>query len=412
MNVAVQSLAKLVQSVLLVSLAFFVASASPALAATYVVSPDGADTNPGTSEQPWQTLKKGVSQLKPGDTLKLESGTYTERLYVSEKINGTNDQPITIRSAPGATVVLDGSNLDTFVVQLEGSHLRLHGITVQNAPRSSCIRAHGNNIELHGLTVQNCQQHGVQIDGTYVTLQNSTVTQNSQENADKQGKWSSGVKIMYGGAHITIRNNRVHKNYGEGIAVTRGRNVTLTRNDIYDNFSANLYIDNSSQVTADDNLVICKPNSGFERDGRRANGISLSEELYGDWGAQLSNVTLSNNIVAYCHRGISYYSAEVSNPGLRSSIIKGNILWDSQDSSLYIGDFPETNDTIITENTIHSSTNRLATIGSRKGLSFSYNTWIGDPVPDIAKGEGDVYKALDTTIQPANDRNSFKNILR
>ena len=44
--------------------------------ATYYVSPDGADTNSGTLNQPFATVAAGVARLKPGDALYLRAGRY------------------------------------------------------------------------------------------------------------------------------------------------------------------------------------------------------------------------------------------------------------------------------------------------------------------------------------------------
>src|SRR5262249_57275556 len=46
-------------------------------AATYYVDTNGSDSNPGTEEQPFQTLSTGVLVLSPGDTLYVKNGTYT-----------------------------------------------------------------------------------------------------------------------------------------------------------------------------------------------------------------------------------------------------------------------------------------------------------------------------------------------
>ncbi len=74
--------------------------------AYYIDVANGRDANPGSRQQPWQSLKHAVSQLRPGDTLYLRGGIYREPLELN-----TQGQPqawITIRSAPGELAVLDG----------------------------------------------------------------------------------------------------------------------------------------------------------------------------------------------------------------------------------------------------------------------------------------------------------------
>lgn len=47
-----------------------------AFAATYFLSSDGRDDNPGTTERPWRTLAKANAMLQPGDTVILADGEY------------------------------------------------------------------------------------------------------------------------------------------------------------------------------------------------------------------------------------------------------------------------------------------------------------------------------------------------
>ena len=44
---------------------------------TYWVSPSGNDSNSGSASSPFATLQHSMMSLKPGDTLNVESGTYT-----------------------------------------------------------------------------------------------------------------------------------------------------------------------------------------------------------------------------------------------------------------------------------------------------------------------------------------------
>jgi hypothetical protein len=61
-----------------------------------------------TQQQPFQTLGKGTSVLKPGETLILRGGRYHEAPEISKR-NGTEDRPITISGYEGEEAVLDGS---------------------------------------------------------------------------------------------------------------------------------------------------------------------------------------------------------------------------------------------------------------------------------------------------------------
>lgn len=88
----------------------------PALAPakTLVVNPahaDSSDTNPGSEAQPFRTIGAAVALLQPGDLMQIHSGIYREKVRITQ--SGTKEHPIGIEAAPGATVVIAGSDLLT-----------------------------------------------------------------------------------------------------------------------------------------------------------------------------------------------------------------------------------------------------------------------------------------------------------
>jgi hypothetical protein len=86
--------------------------ATTALAATYVVDQaKGNDAADGSAATPWQTLSRGVKDLKPGDTLTVNAGTYRETVNVT--CRGTAESPITIQAAPGARAAITGADAVT-----------------------------------------------------------------------------------------------------------------------------------------------------------------------------------------------------------------------------------------------------------------------------------------------------------
>jgi len=116
---------------------------------TYHVAPTGDDSNTGYRDSPWRTLAHAKTRLEPGDTLMIESGTYTpddplrmpdgaEDAYGSGRITIVGDP------ADPASVVIDAANVsghdgsgtgyqwaDGLVV---GRHTDLNGVRVTNAP--------------------------------------------------------------------------------------------------------------------------------------------------------------------------------------------------------------------------------------------------------------------------------------
>ncbi len=73
----------------------------------FYVSPTGNDSNDGSLENPWGTLRYAITQLLPGDVLHLREGHYYES-DLTLSLRGTANAPITIQSYPGEQAVIDG----------------------------------------------------------------------------------------------------------------------------------------------------------------------------------------------------------------------------------------------------------------------------------------------------------------
>lgn len=75
---------------------------------TYYVSPNGSNSNPGTKDQPWKDISYAVSQQSPveaGDTVLVQSGTYTETIDL-EKSGNSQQGHITLK-ADGNVILRD-----------------------------------------------------------------------------------------------------------------------------------------------------------------------------------------------------------------------------------------------------------------------------------------------------------------
>ncbi|MGS2642968.1 carbohydrate-binding protein [Streptosporangium sp. LJ11] len=100
------------------------AGAPPAAAtggATYHVSTSGSDSNPGTSSSPFRNLQRCAAVMTAGDTCEIASGTYRET--VTPSANGTATNRITYTAAPGAAVIVDGSDPVAGWSQVTGAQL-------------------------------------------------------------------------------------------------------------------------------------------------------------------------------------------------------------------------------------------------------------------------------------------------
>jgi parallel beta-helix repeat protein len=89
-------------------------SAQLGVAATYFVdgsAENASDENPGSEAEPWKTIARAGSaeELKPGDTVLIKTGVYREHAKI--RVSGEPGKPITFAAAPGAKVVVKGSEI-------------------------------------------------------------------------------------------------------------------------------------------------------------------------------------------------------------------------------------------------------------------------------------------------------------
>src|SRR5262249_33844082 len=108
-------------------------------AATYYLSPSGADSQPGTSASPWKTFAFATSKLQSGDTLIVRDGTYNGSnsgyLNVScgtNAQNGTTTQPITVKAENERKAFLQGDGSDRPVYMSNCSYWTLEGLRAED----------------------------------------------------------------------------------------------------------------------------------------------------------------------------------------------------------------------------------------------------------------------------------------
>lgn len=380
---------------ILIALAAFLLPMS-GWAKTYFVSLSGNDNNAGTSAAPFATLLKGVSVMAPGDTLRVRQGRYQQRLYVP--LSGTVSAPLTIKADEGVTLV-DAINRQN--IRVTGSNVNISGFKVSDSPLDCVlVEAGASNVVLSGLEVSNCRYHGVHIMGSNITVENTKVTNASLVHEDEKAlvSWSSGLKIAMGANNVTLRGNFVSENWGEGIAITRGVNISVVSNVVVDNYSANIYVDNSVNVDVIRNMIYCTENPSVKRQGRIADGIATAEEYYQGWGNRLANLRVLNNIVHSCLRGFSYSRTKSSfagSGGLRNTIVGQNTFYNIKRVGVFVNEAEET--LLWFQNNLIDAAGDFAYFedlngGGPQGVMADYNFWANGKPPfwENANGPNDV----------------------
>lgn len=129
----------------------------------YHVSPQGNDANSGRSlEEAWRTLNHAAAQVKPGDTVLLDEGTYTETVWM--RSTGVAERPVTWRAAPGKKVVFDGAErvLVNAVVAMGKQHLAFDGFYIQGFGMDAAVRGKGqfNLYQCEDIRISRCFMDG------------------------------------------------------------------------------------------------------------------------------------------------------------------------------------------------------------------------------------------------------------
>ena len=123
-----------------------------ASAASLYVSTQGSDGNPGTSVQPYRTITHAYNLAKPGDTILVKPGVYTDYtsgwgLHLGK--SGTASSPIVLRSQVRGGAVIDGRNASdrNVGIYIDGNNNVVDGFEIRNGTKGGItIWANGNRI--------------------------------------------------------------------------------------------------------------------------------------------------------------------------------------------------------------------------------------------------------------------------
>ncbi len=99
----------------------------------YHVALDGNNANSGLApDKAWASVSFAASQVRPGDTVLVASGNYSETVRV--RASGTADKPITFRAAPGAVVRFQGeADIRNYFVVAYKDNIHIDGFRFDGA---------------------------------------------------------------------------------------------------------------------------------------------------------------------------------------------------------------------------------------------------------------------------------------
>lgn len=257
--------------------------------ADYYVAPTGNDSNPGTIDQPWQTIQKAADTLRAGEVVAIRGGTYRERIL--PRNSGEPGKEIVYMAYPGETVTIDGEGIalpddlaGLFEVN-EKSYIRVSGLRVVNAgpnnDNAGIMVLDASHIVVENNTTYNTNSSGIGVWGS----NNVTVAGNQIEEA-AGGGWQECISVA-GTDTFEVHDNQVLSCHKEGICIKDGAsNGKVYRNLVHQIERVGIYIDAWDKSTHDidvfSNIVHDTENDGF----------ALAAEM----GGQLENIRLYNNL--------------------------------------------------------------------------------------------------------------------
>jgi hypothetical protein len=286
--------------------------------AFYVSASGGSDANPGTIDQPWQTLQKAFDVLEPGQIAYLRAGTYGAFCSASTFARaGTLASPITVQGYPGERAVLHGQ------VRLEGSYFRLSNVVVEGPSCGSwgAPTQQGENLVLmvpgstHHVEVSNSEifhggwHAGIAAGGDDIWILNNYIHDNGGFNDPSQSNTSHGI-YYHDGTRGVVANNILEHNRAKGLSARfSGNHIIVINNTVVGNGRSGMDIaENTHDWTFANNIVV---NNGNVNDGvgintggssGGASNLEVNNIFWNNGSSGASNwntnATIVNNVVA------------------------------------------------------------------------------------------------------------------
>jgi parallel beta-helix repeat protein len=190
--------------------------------------------------------------------------------------------------------------------------------------------------------------------------------------------------------NVTVRNNTVYRNFGEGIVVSGPGPVTVANNTVYDNFSCNIYLDKAHNARIENNFVYYTGDPSFVWTALNLppSGIQIGNE-WATAGTASSDVQILNNVVVGARSAFVWGSYQEGG-GLLNTLVANNTFVDGIRSVLAIDDGAHDNSRLVNNIVLQTRNAPLVELSQAAGLTFSNNLFFGGSA-GIAAGQGDVY---------------------
>jgi len=275
-----------------------------AFARIWYVAPGGADSAPGTVDQPFASIQRGVDAAGPGDTVSIGPGLYAVSRAV--RIAGRRasaDQPLAIVGNGMPTIVGTDQRVPGvwhgMVEITDSSHVRVQGLALESSFFFGLMVERSDHVELLGNRSTISLGSGIWVaDSSAVRVEGNDVSRfcdRNQFGADGRTGCQEGISIANVDG-FSIVGNLVHDapqgadvgpGGGEGIDVKGGsRNGLVEGNSVWGLVQLGIYVDAYARGASN---VKVRAN----RVWRAYMGIVISSEK----GGTVSDIDVSDNLV-------------------------------------------------------------------------------------------------------------------
>ncbi|MBN3874593.1 MAG: right-handed parallel beta-helix repeat-containing protein [Nostoc sp. JL33] len=268
---------------------------------TYYVSGTGNDKNSGvSSSSAFRTIQKAADLTKPGDTVLIMNGVYTNLPKVGSVVNikrsGNAKGWIRYKAYPGHFPKIQHNTWNGILVSNGASYIEINGLEVI-----------GNNA-------------------------NVTLDYAMSQKTNKQNPLTNGNCINIDGRtsdhvhHIRILNNKVHDCGGGGISVIQSDYVTVDNNVVFNNAWYSIYGNSGISMLSNWNF---DNNQGYKM--LVTNNKSYNNRMYIPWIA-VGKITDGNGIIIDSSRNDN-------NPKLGAykgrTLVKNNLTFNNGGSGIH-----------------------------------------------------------------------------
>jgi parallel beta-helix repeat protein len=232
-------------------------------AATYYVSANGNDSNPGTSAQPWATLQKATDTVRAGDTVWVTDGNYTG---CQISTSGTQESPITFKAYGQNALINSGGPTGDGIRLQNVNYITLEGFKLQGFSER-CIAARGATPEapMHGNIIRGNICRNAASDGYYLSEFGDGLV-------EKNEIYDSGLADLTHGIYLA--------NAGSKNTIIRGNLLSGTSGF---QTNADLSIGGDGLVTGlvlENNIIVDSTGNGIWLDGVQ-NSLIQNNLIYG-----------------------------------------------------------------------------------------------------------------------------------